>query len=161
MQFSVRKWLVGVSGAIALSLTLVPTALAADMTLTPDSTVCAPSDYPANCGELIGVNGHGFPPNLAQVDLYWVEPAFFPTAAGFPGAIGQQASGTACRTFGTPMAPSPPITTDGSGSFDGVTVTGPPEGVNAVYGANAICAVWQDSGGAYRGFGNQYTIYPF
>lgn len=119
-----------------------------------------------NCTRDVDVTGSDFPANT-DVTLYWVDEPFFLTAAGWPGHVGQQVSGAACRELGTSVGSA---TTNGSGSFT-TTVAVPPAGQVAYYGANAICAVWLhdlDSDGVYEpldgdhysGFGNEYDIYP-
>ncbi len=159
-----RRFLIGLTAVIALALAPASSAWAADMELTPNFTECAPADYPGNCARTIGVAGTAFPPST-NIELYWMDPLYFLLAAGGPGATAQELSGTACREFGqgplvtrpTPTGDPADVVTDGSGGFT-TTIVGPP--ANAVYGANAVCAVWV-SNAAYQGVGNQYTIYPF
>lgn len=158
-----RRWFVGLL-AVA-SLTLVPTssASAADMTLTPDNITCDVTLYPDACVGQIGIVGTGFPANQAGIKFYWMDPPYLLLAAGFPGAIGQQVSGEACRTLGHPLLndANPPTALTATADSGGGLVTsvqGPQ--TPPVYGGNAICAVWETSLGSPRGFGNQYTIYP-
>jgi hypothetical protein len=126
---------------------------------------CSPTQAGVNgtgCVRTVNVSGKNFvnTDNVAidEVNLYWLDPHEFPAGLGGPNGQPEQIESEICRTQGDLLTPSPvPVT---SKTFS-VNVQVPP--ARAVYGANAICAVWVHyvpGPDHYGSVGNQYTIYP-
>jgi len=168
-----RRSLLVFAGAVAIVLATVSLAWACS---TPDTdmelsnknspnkgqnfTSCSVSDYldhnlgGNDCTREVEVHGTDFvnqdDSQISSVDLYWMDGPLFLTAVG---GSAEPVSGPACEE-GRQVASGVDVQ---NGEFT-ETVSVPPPGL-AVYGGNAVCAVWEHADHT-AGLGNQYNIFP-